>query len=1677
MKTAFYKILLHSVIIASLLFARVSYGQGYIAASKRLDFGIISLFNKTLMNNGETYFLNLGLDSISGGYGIKLIKLDTNGNLIWSKLLGSSVYSEGTDLQFDNGSLYIVGYTNSSDYPVTNGSTINSTNYNNVVYTKINAVTGSIQFSTYLSNSYDFFSGPKINITSEYVYISGDFGQTQTPDDPDQPFYSITYAASIFINKFNKISNTLINTFIIDSCAFTGYMNYAPGRGGIQVIGNNIYVAGMTGSSQFPVTNGSILKGTLDMLFIKLNATTGAIEFASYFGGYDNSQGIHGTPRFPALSWGSTIKQNNGNIYLSGYTNSPDFPYTNGNTWSNNNNEGFLMCINGSTNTTIFSKPHSGIVDVQAGIIYSFNSKAYNLNNFGYQYDLEFDKLNGGTGEKISTIDFNSPTDGEYPIGMSINNGEAYLLGQTFFSQYHNKILPSGFPITNGVTTYSGNNALTLTKISSDNKICYSTYLGGGIDNNNSYQYYNENPVSAYNNNIYITGIGFYSLDTTNNYPLTSLDTATQGFDYSFFTRINLNPQMPQGMDSLIPAAQSACKNGFANLITGQEIAIPSSLMPTLYTNGVASLQPPILLKYQWQKSDNATGPWSNISGANELNYFPQQLGVINQYYRRQAYASICAPSNILSTSSVSAVLVNTNTAPLITANTILNNCPSRIIQLGGTPTATPLGGASITSYLWGPASESFSPNATVANPTVSPANAKVYSLQVMDNNGCKQIWYQSVNVYAAKAGPDVSSCSGSIVRIGSPAIQGLPAISYNWVASPADPTMSCTTCAQPDVHPLVNTSYILTMTIALQAGGTCTSTDTVLVKVASAPIPSAFGGPDKTVCVSSTIALGSLPQAGFTYNWLIAPSYTYGSYLDNPLASNPNFTYYGIISPSYNPLRYIVKATKVGCTYQDTVKVFLIGASAGDDGCGPRVLGFPDPTPAIPKTFLWTVVSGVGNILGANNTPQISVGAAVGGNVTYRLTVTKNGTTCTDDVIVFATCGGAGSSPNGCQYPVIQVLAPNACANYSTNGGNVKLVATRTIPSTYTWSPVAGLSSIVGDTVALTDNVPRTYTVTATSTIDPTNFCTTTIMVNNAVDIPVFSAQHILTCPDVPVTIGQPTVSGYTYLWEDPFGNSLNSTTISNPTATVNYTGYFPVQVKSTTGCIVRDTASVTVISFDQNIAGEDVLLCDTNVAQLGMASNPIFTYSWTGAATFVPNNTVANPTVIVNTTTTFALVVTNTATGCTITDSVTVTVSTPIPAFSFAIVNYCQGAGAIPLPQGPLGMAAYVWTPSNLVINSTSNGPAATTLNIPPAYPTTFNLSVTSAGGCTKSASVLFTPTNTNPVAGSSRTICTNATTQIGATAQLGSYSWSQTPSTGGTLNSTNISNPTFTGTALGTYKLVVSKTLNGCTTKDSLNINVTEVTLPQIPTPVICQNTCIPIGFTSTTGTQYSWSPTVGLSNPNISNPIACLNTNSQLYTLNAVGVNGCTASQNIMVTVNPSPSHTVTVAPITACVGTTGLSLNTVVSPAGSYNYLWNSNVGLSNIYVPNPTVSLTTIGTKNYDVVVTNNSTGCATTASTTVTATACTLPIKLESFTAAPQDKTVLLSWVVSEEINVLKFEIEFSTDGRNFWLIGSRAATNSTNYNLVHNSPVFGINYYRLKTKMEELVIVGYVL
>ncbi len=84
------------------------------------------------------------------------------------------------------------------------------------------------------------------------------------------------------------------------------------------------------------------------------------------------------------------------------------------------------------------------------------------------------------------------------------------------------------------------------------------------------------------------------------------------------------------------------------------------------------------------------------------------------------------------------------------------------------------------------------------------------------------------------------------------------------------------------------------------------------------------------------------------------------------------------------------------------------------------------------------------------------------------------------------------------------------------------------------------------------------------------------------------------------------------------------------------------------------------------------------------------------------------------------------------------------------------------------------------------------------------------------------------------------------------------------------------------------------------------------------------------------------------------------------------------------------------------------------------------------------------------------------TETTTVVADA--FPLKLLSFTAKKQEKTNLLNWKTSQEINVDRFEIERSSNGREYAKIGTVKA-GQTQYSFTDENPeTKNSNYYRLK-------------
>ncbi len=99
-------------------------------------------------------------------------------------------------------------------------------------------------------------------------------------------------------------------------------------------------------------------------------------------------------------------------------------------------------------------------------------------------------------------------------------------------------------------------------------------------------------------------------------------------------------------------------------------------------------------------------------------------------------------------------------------------------------------------------------------------------------------------------------------------------------------------------------------------------------------------------------------------------------------------------------------------------------------------------------------------------------------------------------------------------------------------------------------------------------------------------------------------------------------------------------------------------------------------------------------------------------------------------------------------------------------------------------------------------------------------------------------------------------------------------------------------------------------------------------------ICLNASVQLNASAPGATAYSWTPSTGLSNTTISNPIAnpTVTTN---YVVTITNANGCTDSDTVTVTVFPLPGPSITASgPTTFCAGD-----SVSLSGPANYNYLW------------------------------------------------------------------------------------------------------------------------------------------
>jgi len=268
-------------------------------------------------------------------------------------------------------------------------------------------------------------------------------------------------------------------------------------------------------------------------------------------------------------------------------------------------------------------------------------------------------------------------------------------------------------------------------------------------------------------------------------------------------------------------------------------------------------------------------------------------------------------------------------------------------------------------------------------------------------------------------------------------------------------------------------------------------------------------------------------------------------------------------------------------------------------------------------------------------------------------------------------------------------------------------------------------------------------------------------------------------------------------------------------------------------------------------------------------------------------------------------------------------------------------------------------------------------------------YSVTVTDINNCIGIDSMIAT-ISPNPTAdaGVNDTICNGFSTGIGGspTASGGTASYTYLWDNAASLNDNTIANPTANPVVTTTYTVTITDS-NGCTDTDDVIVTIN-------PNPVadagindtICNGFSTGIGGSPTAsgGTAsytYLWDNAASLNDNTIANPTANPVVTTT-YTVTITDSNGCTDTDDVIVTINPNPVADAGIND-TICNGfSTGIGGSPTASGGtASYTYLWDNAASLNDNTIANPTANpvVTTI----YTVTITDSN-GCTDTDSVVV---------------------------------------------------------------------------------------------
>ena len=413
-----------------------------------------------------------------------------------------------------------------------------------------------LSYSTFLGGSLTD-GGLSIAVdTSGNAYV---FGGTRSPDFPTTAalFQTNSGGVDAFVTKLNPAGSALVYSTYLGGSADEQTF----GGSGIAVnASGEVYVTGNTFSTDFPTTPGAFQRtpsnpcvicigGCVHPFITSLNAEGSALKYSTYLSGC-------------GLEWSNAIAIDaDGNAYVAGGTESPDFPTTPGALDSalctvEFPEDAFITKVNPVGSALVYSTLLGGCATDRAeGIAVDISGNAYVAGTTlsadfptstgalqpamrGHQsaFVAKLDALGSALvyatylGGSTSTLAGYEGVDWGGPIVVD-SSGSAYVAGTT---------ASTDFPTTPGAlqTALAGNIDVFLTKVNPDgSNLDYSTYLGGSGSESEQGIYLDRG------GDVYLTGI-----TTSTNFPTTpdAFQAHLRGTQNVYIAKVN-----PEGTELL----------------------------------------------------------------------------------------------------------------------------------------------------------------------------------------------------------------------------------------------------------------------------------------------------------------------------------------------------------------------------------------------------------------------------------------------------------------------------------------------------------------------------------------------------------------------------------------------------------------------------------------------------------------------------------------------------------------------------------------------------------------------------------------------------------------------------------------------------------------------------------------------------------------------------------------------------------------------------------------------------------------------------------------------------------------------------------------------------------------------------------------------------------------------